>query len=384
MSRCTLDPISTREMDFKIYSFLVYDSLSQIQIARILDCTRQYISKRVKRLEKSGVIVKKKGSTKPVQYVKGPTSIQYDALSQTINFDRELTKKDDVNAGGVNIISKHRAVVQTGRAHRLNCELEILKEGDYQPFLNRKSEIHNNKQEFSLDVPHQQQDIDGVATLTLSRTYKKGEDGSLIIKNTKAYLDFPQIDITIEDHNYLEKMGRVLKDVKNYMQKHHGWRFGDALKTDVKPHFGVELPIMQGLADKQDLRATNSDIYSSDSDDKTELETNTLEVALVLMNMPGRILSAEEQIAAMQALQQDHENKFAKTFTELVATKQLLLEYVSIHNDVTAKLIEANTKTDRILTGLSSNVSRIAGSIGTESLQCSTEDIKADTGGMYL
>lgn len=379
MTRCTLNPISTKETDFKIYSFLVYDSLSQIQIAKLLDCSRQYVSKRVKRLEKAGVIVRKKESTRPTQYVKGPTSIQYDTLSQTINFDRELTKNDNVNARGVNIISKNKAVVQTGRAHRLNCELEILKEGDYQPFLNRKSEIHNNKQEFFLEIQHEQQDIEGNAVLTLSRTYKKDEHGSLIIKNTKAFLDFPQIDITLEDHNYLEKMERILKDVKNYTQKHHGWKFGEALKTDVKPHFGVELPIMQGLADKQDMHATNSDISTSNSDKFTELETNSLEIALVLMNMPGRILSAEEQIAAVQALQQEHESKFVQAFSELVATKQLLLEYVNIHNDVTTRLIDANAKTDRILTGFSANISKIVES--TEHPQCA--ELRPDTGGMY-
>lgn len=378
MSRCTLTPISAHELKQKVYVYLVYQNMCQSQICKLLKKSKSHISEIVSELEKSGVVVAKKGSLKPKFYEKGPTAIQYDSLVTTVKKAKEedLSK---VHGGVVNFVSKDKVTIPTIRAHELNYELQVLKEGDYEAF--EKKKIKNNTQQMYLKVPHNQSDIEGDVNVELFLTYGTDDNGDYVQTNVQVFMHVPQIDITVQDHDFVEKAMRAVVDASNYLEKHHGWRLGDVYKTKRPNHFGVILPFMQGLT-SQNVQSSSGEVYSSDSDKQYELETHSLEVALVMADLPENVYHLKQDMEDVKKQFEGYNNLFSKAFDDLKSTKDLIVQFSEIHSMVAAELTEANTKTDRILMGMSANIMKLADSIDVKISQDELRNID-NSGGMY-
>jgi DNA-binding transcriptional ArsR family regulator len=290
------EPLSTRETRLKVYALLA-EGKCQARVAELLDLKRPTVSEHAKALEAGNFIKRIPGKEKPVLYEKGPRGPELDMLY--------VRSSEQINARGVTQCSEHLAKVPTANVHHLKFRLNVLKEGDSQ-FIYKRGRQYRNVQRSWGQVPYQ----DKFVTVELEQSFASGG-------RTTLYIYPPEMDLTADElPHYEEISAKACMEISGYMQKNMSWKLGIPELTDWQRHIGIDNPaLMKGVAEKYFMKSKDGKVWTSNSDGRSEEETDSIEHAQILLDLPGEVLTIKT------------------TMVDLVEDLKLIVEALSLSKD---------------------------------------------------
>ncbi|MDW5563929.1 MAG: winged helix-turn-helix domain-containing protein [Methanomassiliicoccus sp.] len=289
-------PLSTRETRLKIYAHLA-EGKCQASVAKLLDLKRSTVSEHAKALEEGNFIKRIPGKEKPVLYEKGPRGPELDILY--------VRSSEQINARGVTQCSENLAKVPTANVHHLKFRLNVVKEGDTQ-FIYKRGRRYRNIERSWGQVPYQNKFV----TVELEQSFAPGG-------LTTLYIYPPEMDLTADElPRYEEIAALACMEISGFMQKNMGWKLGIPELTDWQRHIGIDNPaLMKGVAEKYFMKSKDGKVWTSNSGGRSEEETDSIEHAQILLDLPGEVLTIKT------------------TMVDLVEDLKLIVEALSLSKD---------------------------------------------------
>ncbi len=285
------------ELERRVYALLV-EGKTQSSVAAILKVAKQTVNSCTGRLVKAGYLLEVKGATREKLYEKGPKAGELDAAYFSFS--------DESYARGVTpapILGQSQTPVsdgkKTARVHHGLLRLNVVTEGDVEQILEK-----NNGSAIRRPFLRQYQDRRGVQRYTGQLPYNDGwvtvgyERSS---KRRTFYIYPPQLDLTADELDSYEKRWiSISMELSNYLQKHAGWQFGIPELTNWQTHIGIDCPaLMDGISDKLFVESEDRQTWTSNSEGRSEIETNTIDRARVILEMPRNIVQLETNVAGL-------------------------------------------------------------------------------------
>ncbi len=260
---------------------------SQSEVARTLHLDPSTLSYHARELQKGGYLVRLE--TNPASYEKGKRGPLLDAIA--------LYNSGAIDASGVvaESIDSYRVVVT--KVHHLLLRAEVVAADDIVIVL----EKHQKGWIWHKPVFHKSRTYRGAVVRYYGNFGFEGRRISIeyeMGKERKAfYVHPPALELTNGQIGQwkaiiFEECRRIL----NSISKTTRWRFGRIEFRDWKPHFAYETRALRGITDKVDVIRSDGTIWTSNSGDTPELETNEPLLAIAILEMPRKTVQLDARV----------------------------------------------------------------------------------------
>jgi len=249
----------------KIYNLLA-DGFTQARVAKILGISRQYVNKVTKELLEGGflVCINPKGNPKLYKATGRPYIIKQGKKQCSVNQIRRGRPFD---------------ALELCRVHQIVCKANIIKQPENVPWDNEWK--NNGTSYFQMKV------VLDIGIVTFRRIKGKQSD-QLVIWMPERWLSKEEMQ------KYLPVLKGYAQRAANWFMKKYNCTLG-LLELYQKPHFAFpEDPDIVHLAKTGNF--SHGNIWVDESEGSPEWETDDVELAIVKMELPKRMISLEAKV----------------------------------------------------------------------------------------
>lgn len=131
--------------------------------------------------------------------------------------------------------------------------------------------------------------------LTYEESHKKGGRPYIYVVSPDFELPGDQCDLENARRIAMSKVQAIL----DMIGRNARWQFGPLEDTEWKPHIGIDSPAaLKGVVDKLDVHIKDT-AYTSNSDGRSEYETNDFQRAKIYLTLPDRVLELDLSVEGM-------------------------------------------------------------------------------------
>jgi hypothetical protein len=303
---------------------MLREGVAQSLVRKRMGLRSGTVSKIASRFVRDGYLARVT-TVRPYLYGDGPKVQELDRIIVTRQASGPSSAEASNHATGVTQVSPGSFVHRSVKGHHVKVKFKVEKLGDTDeirvrhedgrmtslPFLEQRPYLERNGVKRTKGVLH-------CPPGTLSVELEERPSGELWF-----YVHLPEFQLTrqqLESDDWKEAYKVMGLEAGNWVQRHAGWKLGLLEFTDWKPHFASEDPrILQTIVGKFTAQNHDGSVWTSDSEDRRELETSRPQLASIICDLPGAVyelkltvgeilqvlemmLEAEEKVAEVEAL----------------------------------------------------------------------------------
>jgi len=277
------------ETRLRVYA-LLSEGNAQARVAELLGLSPGTINYHATKLEAGGYILRVKGTSNPVLYEKGSKGTDLDKVIVASNIR--------INATGVKISSKQVSGIPKAIVHHLKLKLNVIKEGDIERIRYPDGSTRQFLEQFQdyRNVKRWKGQIhwkDRLITCEYEVTSPKGREGTGTL-----YIYPPTLELAKDEVNDYEKLAAdFCIKVAVFLQRYAGWELGVPELTNWQRHFAVDSPeIFKELVKKYFLKSKDGKVWTSCSEDRSEIEFDDIDYLKLWLEMPGEVYTIKLEL----------------------------------------------------------------------------------------
>ena len=277
-------------LELKIYG-LLSEEKPQAIVIEVLKVDKSKVSRTAKKLV-DGEFLRIKVSKGVKIYAKGPKGNL---------LDDEIFKRSLSNCATSVRYFSPESFEKTILVHHMRCRIKVVTQGDLGKIVDEKdgrrleyrfiSEIKplNGVRQWQGQIPYN----DHWVTISMQ----------VLAKSAWLYVYVPEVRLNAEDirlRKHEEHAIGVSKNISNFICTRGGWELEQPeICSKWKPHFAYNHPALQGYSDKVYTSTVDGSSWLSDSNGATEVETCDLDIAQVMVELPGEVVKLKTQMRIM-------------------------------------------------------------------------------------
>lgn len=284
----------------KVY-LLLREGNAQSLVAKKTGMRRGTICKIASRLVRDGYLTRVT-TVRPFMYGDGPKASELDRVIVARQVSNPSPDEVSNHATGVSQVSPGSFVHRAVKGHHVKVKFRVDKLGDTDEIKIRRDDGMSVSFPFLEQRPYLQRNgvkrTKGVLSCPpgdLSVELEERPSGELWF-----YVHLPELQLTrqqLESDEWKEAYKVMGLEAGNWVQRHAGWKLGLLEFTDWKPHFASEDPrILQTIVGKFTSKNHDGSVWTSDSENRRELETSKPELASIICDLPGAIYELKLEV----------------------------------------------------------------------------------------
>lgn len=231
---------------------------------------------------------------RPFLYGPGPRSAELDRIMAKKRTFRSANDEISCNGRSVREISKDVYARRVVNVHHVKVRFLVHKIGDKE-FMTVKHEGAVYRVDFLEKEPYLSHNN---VTRTRGRLFCPVGELSAELEETPRkihlYLHLPELELTpeaIQSGEWRTIYEHAGQQAGNWLQKWAGWKLGlMELCPNWKPHFASHDPrILRQVVARSAAQNSDKSVWLSDSQGKAEFETSRMELANVIVDLPGAV-----------------------------------------------------------------------------------------------